>query len=528
MINLFQKRRHCYLLLFMAFVLVDVGVKAQPKEFSKKEKEKFWKAENLFEYKDYYGSSVILAELYDKYPDYNTLNYKLGVSYYQLEENKKAKELFNKTKGEISDSYYYLAKISLEDEDTEKALEYLNELSRSGIQSANLFGLKEIEKLRNEIEYAKKAMSNPENVTIENLGPNVNTSYSEYVPVITIDEKTMYFTSRRMHDNNRLDPTGQPFEDIYVTEKTNEGWSKAKLLPGEVNTELHDACVGLSSNGDIMFIFKTSENYYGNLYQSDRKNGLWSKPVKMGHNINSENSNETSASISMDGNTIYFSSDRPGGYGGFDIYRVVKLPNGLWSEAKNLGPVINTEYNEEAPFIHPDGYTLYFSSEGHENMGGYDIFSSKKTGSIWSKPKNLGYPTNTTRDDIFFVITPDEKHGYYSTEKEDGYGQQDIYMINYLERDLRSSVVKGLARDSKTGKPVSVVASLMEMDSGNLIGLYKSRQRDGNFIMLFDPNVDYILLVEAEGYENVIQEYSFSVSDLLKSQLIEVELNPTK
>ena len=510
----------------LTFMLWTSILAAQPKSFSKKEKENYWNAEDLFEVKDYYSASKILADLYKKHDGYAPLNYKLAVSYYKLKDAPNASNFFEKTKNDYPDSYFYLAKIYLENEDTKKALKALNEFSKA--KSPTEFHSKDAEKLRNTIAYAEQAIANPENVTIENLGPNINTVYAEYVPVITIDEQTMYFTSRRMHKNNKIDPTGQPFEDIYMSEKTADGWGKAVLLPGDVNTDLHDACVGLSSNGDIMFTFKTSENFFGNLYQSTRKNGKWSKPEKMGKNINGEQSNETSASISMDGNTIYFSSDREGGYGGFDIYRVVKLPNGVWSEAKNLGPTINTEYNEEAPFIHPDGNSLYFSSEAHENMGGYDVFVSRKTDEGWTNPKNLGYPTNTTKDDIFFVITPDERHGYYSTEKEDGYGLQDIYMINYLEKRLRSSVVKGLAKDKSTGKPIVAVASLMEVESGSLQGLYKSRERDGNFIMLFDPNVKYVLLVEANGYENIIQEYSFSEEDLLGSQKIEVEMTPSK
>lgn len=528
MADFFQIKKLSWLFVLIAFVFIGENISAQSKDFSKKQRENFWEAENLLEYKDYYNASIIFSELIADFPEYKPLNYKLGVSYYNLKDFDIAMPLFEKSKEEFPASYYYLAEIALRNEELKDALDYLDQYSESKVEDEAVFTEKEISKLKNEILYAKKAMANPENVTIENLGPNINTKYSEYVPVITIDEGTMYFTSRRMHANNTLDPTGQPFEDIYVSTNSGSGWTEAKLLPGAVNTALHDACVGLSSNGEIMFTFKTSENFYGDLYQSEKENGIWTQPVKMGRNINMEESNETSASVSLDGRAIYFSSDREGGYGGFDIYRVVKLPNGIWSEAKNLGPVINTEYNEEAPFIHPDGDKLFFSSEGHTNMGGYDIFSSERQGLSWSKPINLGYPTNTTEDDIFFVVTPDEKHGYYSSEKEKGYGGQDIYRINYLEKSLRSSVVKGLAKDSETGEPVLAVASLMEVETGKLIGLYKSRQRDGHFIMLFDPNVNYVLLVEADGYKNVIKEYSFNVSDLLKKQSIEVELEPVE
>lgn len=171
-----------------------------------------------------------------------------------------------------------------------------------------------------------------------------------------------------------------------------------------------------------------------NLYVSRFDNGLWSSPDKLNNNINS-NYAETHACISDDGMTLYFTSNRPGGYGGFDIYKSTINSEGKWQEAVNLGPKINTPFDETTPFITEDGQTLYFSSKGHYNIGGYDIFFAKKNGENWSDPENLGFPFNTTDDDVFFFPLKNGSVAYYSKYKETGYGDNDIYRIQILERE---------------------------------------------------------------------------------------------
>jgi hypothetical protein len=233
--------------------------------------------------------------------------------------------------------------------------------------------------------------------------------------------------------------------------------------------------------------------------------------------INNMQTIEPSASLSLDGNTFYFSSNREGGYGGFDIYRVVKLPTGDWSLPINLGPTVNTKYNDDGPFIHPDGKTLYFTSEGHKNMGGYDIFKTTFEDSVWTKPENLGYPTNTTKDEVYFVISANEQHAYYSSDKEGGFGDQDLYKIDYLEKSLRSSVIRGKVVD-KSGNPVRADISLLEIDSGELSGVYVSDAKDGDFIFLVNPNVLYEVLIETPDFPEYYEDVQYTIDDLLKPQ----------
>ncbi|MFB0923943.1 MAG: hypothetical protein QMB65_01465, partial [Vicingaceae bacterium] len=330
------------------------------------------------------------------------------------------------------------------------------------------------------INYAELAIKDPRNVLIQNLGPIINTKHQEYVPLISADEKMMMFTSRRPGSTGGgLDPNGMPFEDVYMSTKINNTWMDPKALNEGINTSTNDACVGLSADGQILFLFKPSEDQMtGDLYESRMGLDDWEAPIKLGSNINTE-FNETSATISLDDKVIYFSSDRPGGFGGKDIYKVLRLPNGKWSKAMNLGAVVNTPYDEDAPFIHTDKKTLYFSSKGHQNMGKYDIFKTVLEKRSWSAPENLKYPINTVQDDIFFVLAASGKVGYYSSSRSGGYGGQDIYKVVLKDENVQQYVLKAIIKSKKGGERLSAKIMLIENESKKVMGIYKSNSNTG-------------------------------------------------
>jgi outer membrane protein OmpA-like peptidoglycan-associated protein len=277
--------------------------------------------------------------------------------------------------------------------------------------------------------------SNSMHYKIENIKNIVNSEYPDYAPVITADQTLMIFTSRREGGIGGLkDVDNEFFEDVWYTEKVNGEWTKPKNMGPTINGPNHDGSIGLSALGDELFIYKPTNG--GDIYVSKRKeDGTWSNIKNMGRHVNSRY-NEPSVSISKDEKTLYFSSDRPGGKGGFDIYKAELDKNGDWGEAVNLGDKINTPFDEDSPFIDIDGKTLYFSSRGHKGIGGYDIYKTiyDDTAKTWSDPQNMGYPINSPDDDIYFVIAGDGKTGYYSSAKGDGYGDKDIYKI-YLAND---------------------------------------------------------------------------------------------
>lgn len=291
---------------------------------------------------------------------------------------------------------------------------------------------------------------------ILNIGDSINTAYEEYSPVITADNQLMYFTSRRPHrPTEELIEKQDIHEDIWFTTRHKDGhWATPKKLEGLVNTHRHESCVGVSPDGSMLFLYQ-SENG-GDLYTSTKtKSGEWSSPAPI-KEINTA-FKEPSVTISADKTILYFSSNRPGGFGGLDLYKVTKQKNGTWSAPINLGATVNTEGDEDSPFISADDKHFYFSSNGHFGMGGYDIFKSEinpKT-RMPGEPKNVGAPINSSDDDIYFVIAADKKSAYYSSAKIDGYGEKDIYKI-----DLDTSFVIDNASDleSLTKLPVHLIS----------------------------------------------------------------------
>lgn len=371
------------------------------------------------------------------------------------------------------------------------------------------------------IQISKRAMelvSRPVIAAVRNLGDVINSPFPEYVPLVNADETVMIFTSRRPGGvGNKKDAYGNYFEDVYISRKVNGEWTAPQNAGAPVNTETHDACVSLSADGNVMFLFRPSEDgVSGDLYITRFNGEKWSDPVILPSQINSP-SVESSACLSVDNTTIYFSSDRPGGFGGKDLYRCVVLPDGTWSMPLNLGPSINSQYDEDSPFIHPDNKTLYFSSSGHETMGGFDVFrSERKEDGVWTEPENIGYPLNSTGDDIFLVMSTDGKRAYYSSGKSGGEGSQDIYeaSMNFQSNDLE--VVPGQVR-SKENKPVRATITLIDENARNLSGIYTS-QASGKFILICNTKSRYKILAEADGYYPATQ--TLLVSDSAQTPIV--------
>lgn len=325
----------------------------------------------------------------------------------------------------------------------DKALAYYSRyrqklVDNDGYRGRDRVDLTEVERRIYECQNALEFIANPAHYSVVNVGSSVNSEYEDYGPVLNEDETLLVFTSRRRDGNinQNVARDNKPFEEIFFSEKSGENWTQAENIGETVNIMFHSSTLALSADGSQLFIYQDDNN--GDIYESDRKeDGTWSFPVSMSESINSEGFKESSISISPDGNVLFFASDRPGGQGGIDIYYSVKDRNGEWARSKNLGSKINTEYDDDGPFIDYDGKTLYFSSLGRKGMGGYDLFKSTydSAAAEWGEPENLGFPINTPDDDIYFVSTKDGKRGYYASVREDGMGYTDIYMVTILQED---------------------------------------------------------------------------------------------
>jgi tetratricopeptide (TPR) repeat protein len=470
------------------------------------------KADKRFEMGDYYGALTIYNGLYKLDSLNKELNFNLAVCYFNTRQYKKAETHFSQTSSAVSlELFRYKAAIAHINKKFKKAINYYN--GYKIISGEKDLDNEEVKRLINKTTYAQQAIKNARNVTVKNIGTDINTKHDEYVPLISADESMMLFTSRRPGSTGGLlDPNNRPFEDIYVSYNENGFWSTPKQLREGINTPTNDACVGLSADGQGLYIFKTSKDLIsGDLYECRMGLDDWEDPIKMGSDINSDYI-ESSASITIDDKVLYFSSDREGGFGGKDIYKVIRLPNGEWSKAINLGPAINTPQNEDAPFIHSNGKTLYFSSTGHQNMGGYDIFKVELENGKWGIPVNMGYPVNTVQDDIFFVLAADGKVGYYSSSKDGGYGGQDIYKVILKDEFAKLHVLKGYVMDSKEkDKSIPAKITLIENESKKVQGIYKAKAGTGKFIMLVEPDKTYSVIVEASSYYSFTSELEFDI-----------------
>lgn len=486
------------------------------------------KANALFEKKDYVNAVKKFEKIYSKDSSNAALNYKIGVSIYNQKDVKlQALPYFEKCDPkQFPEVLFYKGNLY-------HLLQRFNDAVNS-FTAYNKIAVKENDSaftvmLITKALTAERMIKSPLNIVINNMGSTINSSYPDYVPLLSADGSTLIFTSRRSSSTGKLkDLNGDYMEDIYISNKKGKEWTEPVSISKNINTDLHDACVALSADGQQLIVYQTSEDLMsGDLYLSKYTGKDWTKPEIMGSDINVDDAVEASAAFSPDNNMLIFSSDRPGGFGGRDLYRVVKLPNGNWSKALNLGSTINTPYDEDAPFIHADGKTLYFSSQAHENMGGYDIFKSELTeDSTWSKPENLGYPINTVNDDIYFVLTVNGDKGYFSSQEDVSFGGTDIYSIDIPEQNFGLAVVscKLFGTDNS---PLQAAITLNENGSSTLSGMYKSSKETGKFIMIVSPIRKYIVNIQADGYLPYSKELLFSADDF-EDNVTQMEIKLTK
>lgn len=376
--------------------------------------------------------------------------------------------------------------------------------------------------------FALRAIKNPVDFNPINLGKEVNTEMPEYFPSITADDSTLLFT-RMVKDD--LAPLGNKQEDIFITNKQDEmNWSQSQLISSSVNTRFNEGAPTFSSDGKYV-IFVGCETgakgdyEYGDgrtgkgscdLFYSQKSGNNWSQPVNLGSPINTKHW-ETQPSFSSDGKTLYFirglTFDRqrrsPDNQ---DIYSTHITKNG-WSKPVRLSSVINTPYREESVQIHPDGQTLYFSSNGHQGMGGLDIFMSRKDeNGNWSDPVNMGYPLNTYMDENSILISSKGDLGYFSSNRPGGFGSLDLYSFKIDEKfkPIPTTFVKGFVYDEEDLKPLEASFQLTDLNSGKIVSEIVANAVSGQFLIALPTNIEMAFHVEKEGYSFVSKNFSFS------------------
>ncbi len=374
-------------------------------------------------------------------------------------------------------------------------------------------------------KYALELIQNPVNIKVNALD-NLNTQHPEYRPLINAEENIIYFTSRRPGGSSEVkDDQENYYEDIYFSEKINNKWTKPSLALGELNIEKSSSALYLSADGEYMFTSMVNTDAKlgpvgRGIFESFHNGFNWSKPKFLENNVNSKYW-ETTANLDLYQNILLFVSDREGGYGGRDIWMVKKLPNGNWTKPQNLGEPINTEYDEESPYLHPDGKTLYFSSVGHKSMGGFDIFKSTLNKDLtWSAPVNIGYPINTVSDDLFFTPTVSGNNALFSSYRDEGKGDYDIYELSLLnEEESHLSVYKGIVKCQNETIIKDLTISVINEKSFSNYDNYHPNDSTGHFVFVLQSGHNYNIefkIDELVAYDTIrvpedekgIQEYT--------------------
>jgi outer membrane protein OmpA-like peptidoglycan-associated protein len=382
-------------------------------------------------------------------------------------------------------------------------------------------------------------LASEEGIKMVNLGGAINTQYPEYCPVISPDMKKLYFTGRDRED-------GIGGEDIFVSDAKNSFWQLAKPLGGNINTESNEFINSISADGNIMVLFGNYEESFGrgdNFYVERTSKG-WSKIQHFPAPINSQWW-DADAFLTADGKAILFSSDRPGGIGDYhqkekyfhgmywgntDIYVCLREGDGWSKTAINLGPIINTPYTERCPFLHPDGKTLYFSSDGHYTLGKSDVFKSVRLSdtswTMWSEPVNLGKEINTSEEDWGYKITTDGKRAYFSTINDMGFGEEDIYYIDlpqYAKPDREVITVVGKVLD-ENGKPVDATIKWEDIDLLKEVGEAKTNPQTGEYFIALPVGRYYAYYADVRGYYSTVNYLDLTAEKAFKEINTDVNL----
>jgi len=483
----------------------------------------------------YHNALEDYLKAYSYNSNYAPLNYKIGVCYLKLLYKslslpylEKAYKLDPNVAIDIS---YQLGKAYQYNCQFEKAIHFFELYKRSLAGTDAKADIKKADIAMKECSNGMELIKHPVNCYIENMGNHINSHFSDYGPIISADETSMFFTARRPDTYGAgTDPDdNQYYEDIYESHRTSDGWSVAVNAGSKLNSKVHDATVSLSPDGQHIILFRSEDE--GDLYESTLHGDNWSEPKRLPSSINSPEK-ESSAAYSSDGNTLYFTSYRKdlSSFGGSDIFVCKRNADGEWGEARNLGAIVNSEADEVGVYLMPDDKTLYFSSNNARSMGGFDIFKTTLLNNgRWSEPENIGFPINTPDDDVFFQLTANGKHAYYSTVRNDSYGDQDIYRITFMDvvapnnqANLTASIdaaspllaekfsntesvnvcmLKGLITEAGTSLPIEVQIEVFDQNSNTKVQQVQSNSKTGRYLLNLEAGKIFKLVFSDEKHQ---------------------------
>ncbi len=412
----------------------------------------------------------------------------------------------------------------------EYALKTLQLFLQKGLQYSDVHP--EAQKTIANCKFAIESMKHPRQFELMNLGPGVNSEWDEYLAAITADDGELVFTVKRPRDQGTVCAFCLNEEDLYASRKGGSGiWQPREALGSPVKTGYNEGAQCLSPDGKYL-LYTMCDADFGmgscDLYWAKRIGDRWSRPRNFGAPVNSQ-AWESQPTMAADGMTIYFASSRPGGFGGMDIWKTTMTAEGEFSIPENLGPAVNTPGDDAAPFIHSDGRTLYFASNGRVGFGGYDLYySTLQADGTWSEPVNMGYPLNSPADEINIFINASGTMAYISSDMDGGYGGLDLYCF-VLDDALRPNPVtyiKGRVQDAFTGEPLAARIEMIDLNTKQLLTSTTSDAQTGNYLACIHTGSNVLLNVSHPDYpfysENFQVEKSYSeLSPYLKDILLQ-------
>ncbi len=519
---------------FLAFLVsISAAVSAQEKTTDNKQNvfdkgsdaAKMILAEQKFYALDYVGALAIYKDVLVNKPTDANVIFHVAECHYELKQAKEAREYAEKAKSidpkaNVNNSLL-LGKIYQQEDMKDEALaEYTAFKAGAGSKSIQE---SDVDMYILQVNTAKELMAAPIDVKVENMGDVINSEFEDKGPMVSADGKTLIFTSQRPGKSSAVNPDdGMYFEDIYISrwDTLKKMWGDAELIPGSLNTEGQDAATSISPDGKQIFLFKNdieAESRGGDVYVSRlSSSGKWGAPKSMGKPINTTYA-ELGACISPDGKTLYFVSERQGGIGNADIWMVKRKTRTEWEKPVNLGEAVNTKEDDAGIFLAPDGKTLFFTSKGHNSMGGYDIFKTINEGGKWSTPVNMGYPINTIYNDFCFSLSVDAKTGYIASNRKGGLGGRDVYKVdlsNYavLEKDMKKkteadgpvmAILKGDIFDAGAGSGMEAEILVFDETGAEKVGSTTSSEGSGEYFLTLLAGKTYTVKIDVKGYKPV-------------------------
>lgn len=515
-------RSYSFIFLFLC-VLLQHNVNAQDVPMSKRAKDLYDKGQKAWQTRQLPESTKYFEEAFALAPQNFEINLRLAQSY-DLQKNEALTKKHYKNVIQIlpdapqsANAYFWLGKNIFQQTHYDSAQVYFENAKKLFPNTSNAF--RQSEKYLTSCIFAIDAVKAPLPVRKVAMGDTINFLNSQFFPVLTADGETLIFTGI----------TEKNDENMYTTNRIAGGWDVPESISAAINTENNEGTCSISADGRTLVF--TACNLPDGLGSCDlyisRKNGKdWSTPLNLGEIINTRNW-ESQPSLSADGRTLYFASDRQNGFGKKDIWVTNRDQKGQWTTPKNLGAQVNTAEDDNAPFIHANGHTLFYASNGLPGMGGYDIYSTQRIDSSWSNPVNIGYPINTISDQVGLFITSDNKTAYYT---DDNRGKKQGRALLYtfeVPQSLRDQITptryaKGVVLDKITRQPLSATIELYDLQTQSKVGEYASDPSTGTFLAVLNAGSAYAFYVTKAGY--LFKSLSFSMNDQSTSVKLDIPL----